>query len=152
MKDRIRQIMESQKMTQQNFSQFLGISSAALSSIFNGRTKPTLNIVEAIHRKLPQVNMLWLLYGEGESLSPSTVGETTQPEAVERRQGGLQFDFEDAPQEPVKTPSVHARRTVKEPADVAETMKNPDNVVRHIIEIKVYYDDLTYESFVPKRQ
>ena len=152
MKDRIRQIMESQKMTQQNFSQFLGISSAALSSIFNGRTKPTLNIVEAIHRKLPQVNMLWLLYGEGESLSPSTVGETTQPEPVERRQGGLQFDFEDAPQEPVKTPSVHARRTVKEPADVVETMKNPDNAVRHIIEIKVYYDDLTYESFVPKRQ
>ena len=48
MKDRIKRLMESQHMTQQTFADFIGISSASLSSIFNGRTKPTLNTVEAI--------------------------------------------------------------------------------------------------------
>ena len=51
MKDRIRQIMEAQHMTQQTFANFIGINAASLSSIFNERTRPTLNIVEAIKSK-----------------------------------------------------------------------------------------------------
>ena len=62
MKDRIKQIMESKHMTQQVFAQFIDMSPASLSSIFNGRTKPTLNIVEAIKRKIPDINTNWLLY------------------------------------------------------------------------------------------
>ena len=48
MKDRIKQIMDSQQMSQQSFAAFLDISPATLSSIFTGRTKPTLSTVEAI--------------------------------------------------------------------------------------------------------
>ena len=52
-------------MTQQTFSDFIGISSASLSSIFTGRTKPTLNTVEAIKSKFTKINLDWLLYGQG---------------------------------------------------------------------------------------
>ncbi|MFW5557571.1 MAG: helix-turn-helix domain-containing protein, partial [Prevotella sp.] len=45
MKDRIRLVMENQHQTQKVFANFIGMSEGALSSIFNGRTKPTLNIV-----------------------------------------------------------------------------------------------------------
>ena len=48
MKDRIRQIMESQHMTQQVFADFIGLAPATLSSIYNERTRPTLGVVEAI--------------------------------------------------------------------------------------------------------
>ena len=65
MKDRIRQIMESQHMTQQVFAQFIEMSPASLSSIFNGRTKPTLNIVEAIKKKIPDISIDWLMFGSG---------------------------------------------------------------------------------------
>ena len=54
MKDRIRQIMESQHMTQQVFAEFIGVGAATLSSIFNDRTRPTLNIVEAIKKENSQ--------------------------------------------------------------------------------------------------
>ena len=63
MKDRIKRLMESQHMTQQTFADFIGISSASLSSIFNGRTKPTLNTVEAIKGKFPTISLDWLMYG-----------------------------------------------------------------------------------------
>ena len=62
MKDRIRQIMEDQHLNQQNFAQLIGKSTATLSSIFNDRTKPSLDIVDAIKKKLPQVNLEWLPY------------------------------------------------------------------------------------------
>ena len=39
MKDRIRQIMESQHMTQQVFADFIGLAPATLSSIYNERTR-----------------------------------------------------------------------------------------------------------------
>ena len=44
MKDRIKHIMEEQHMSQQVFADFIGLSPATLSSIFNGRTRPTLNM------------------------------------------------------------------------------------------------------------
>ena len=66
MKDRIRQIMESQHMTQQLFADYIGQSPATLSSIFNGRTRPTLNIVEAIKKKIPHINTDWLMFGSGD--------------------------------------------------------------------------------------
>ena len=65
-KDRIKQIMEDQKMTQQLFADFLQQSPATLSSIFNGRTRPTLNIVDAIKAKIPDISIEWLLYGSGD--------------------------------------------------------------------------------------
>ena len=66
MKDRIRQIMESQHMTQQVFAEFIGVGSATLSSIFNDRTRPTLNIVEAIKKKIPNISTDWLMFGSGD--------------------------------------------------------------------------------------
>ena len=52
-------------MTQQVFAQFIEMSPASLSSIFNGRTKPTLNIVEAIKKKSPDISTDWLMFGSG---------------------------------------------------------------------------------------
>src|SRR5574344_2099463 len=65
MKDRIKQLMEAQHMNQQTFATYTGIGTASLSSIFNGRTRPTLNHVDAIIEKFPNVNPLWLLKGIG---------------------------------------------------------------------------------------
>ena len=61
MKDRIRKVMETQNMTQQEFAEFLHISPASLSSIFTGRTRPTLSIVEAIKKSLPDISTDHLL-------------------------------------------------------------------------------------------
>ena len=62
-KDRIRMIMEDQHMTQQVFADFLQQSPATLSSIFNGRTRPTLQVIDAIKTKIPDISIEWLLYG-----------------------------------------------------------------------------------------
>lgn len=56
-------------MTQKEFSDATGIAPASLSSIFNGRTAPTMKHAEALHRYFPSLNMGWLLFGEGEMFS-----------------------------------------------------------------------------------
>ena len=59
-------IMEDQHMTQQVFADFLQQSPATLSSIFNGRTRPTLQVIDAIKSKIPDISIEWLLYGTGD--------------------------------------------------------------------------------------
>lgn len=68
LKDRIRQLMDELHMNQQSFAQLTRIGTASLSSIFNGRTRPTMNHVMGILDTLPDVNPLWLLRGEGPML------------------------------------------------------------------------------------
>ncbi|MBQ1634613.1 MAG: helix-turn-helix transcriptional regulator, partial [Bacteroidaceae bacterium] len=63
MKDRIYQLMKQQGLTQQEFANELCIAPATLSGIFNGRTKPTNNIVAAIHERFPELSIPWLMFG-----------------------------------------------------------------------------------------
>lgn len=71
--------MESQQMNQQSFANFIGVSPASLSSILQERTRPTLNIVEAIRSKMPNLNTDWLMWGEGEMFQPGSTDAVKEP-------------------------------------------------------------------------
>lgn len=157
MKNRIRQLMESQKMTQQMFANFIGMSTATLSSIFNERTKPTLNTVEAIRTKFPNINIDWLMFGNGTMFNNEN-GEIQLPTPPEDYAGeqSLMFEGNDSKNEnkPATMPQTSAiaetAKKTKEKntkVDIAYT----DNCSRRITEIRVFFDDLTYESFVPRK-
>ena len=77
MKDRIRQIMEAQHMTQQVFASAIGTTPATLSGIFNDRTRPTINIIESIKKKFPDISLEWLMFGIGDMYqqSPTPSGD-----------------------------------------------------------------------------
>ena len=162
MKDRIRQIMESRHMTQQEFADFIGTTPATLSGIFNDRTRPTINIVESVKKKIPDISTDWLLFGTGDmyqQVSPLSGDLIQTPESG--RSGGSQviesmIDFNSAstptPQSaPKATPYYNSVRTT--PSNlVREEMKIIDKPKRHVTEIRVYYDDQTWESFVPSKK
>jgi transcriptional regulator with XRE-family HTH domain len=162
MKDRIRQIMESQHMTQQVFAQFIEMSPASLSSIFNGRTKPTLNIIEAIRKKIPDISIDWLMFGSGPMYLER--GNTNQagssPSAIPHNQG-LDLDIFSSPIPEVSSQVAENRgstasmiNSVKSthPISLREDVKIIDKVQRRVTEIRVFYDDQTWESFVPAKK
>ena len=76
MKERILQIMRRENMTQQEFAKAIEVSPASLSNIFNGKTNPTNNHVSAIHRRFPDININWLMFGEGDMYT--TVSDETK--------------------------------------------------------------------------
>ena len=162
MKDRIRQIMESQHMTQQVFAQYIGVSPATLSSIFNGRTNPTMNIVEAIKKKIPNINTDWLMFGmEPMYLSPDGAPTTPATGAVETVSRGAATTSEPildfgplatpAPTRPSAAPNYNGVRSTH-PEMAYEEMKIIDKPPRRVIEIRVFYDDQTWDTFVPAKK
>lgn len=194
MKDRIRQLMEAQHMNQQTFASFTGIGTASLSSIFTGRTRPTLNHVDAIMDKFPNVNPMWLLKGiggmmlsAGDAASGAGGGEAPTGESTTR-------DMPDATTAggpamgTAPMASASLSRNIRNGAggasdnlsaplnlfDAAAGSMTPRNggsangpsqaqsfrfdaqqkviqIQRKITEIRVFYDDQTWESFVPKK-
>lgn len=163
MKDRIKEIMDSQHMSQQAFASFIDISPATLSSIFNGRTKPTLNMVEAIKKKIPNINTDWLMFGSGSMYEQKEKNapeyETPAPDdALTVNEQLLDFGMDDdtplPPQDKIIHPTAHKSNSVKTTHSESPNfeMKYVDRPQRHVVEIKVYYDDFTYESFVPVKK
>ncbi len=157
MKDRIRQIMESQHMTQQVFADFIGIAPATLSGIFTERTKPTINTIEAIKKKLPTLSTDWLMFGKEPMFIDETPAESPQvaSSTFSPGQEGL-FDF----QQPVSANAQIAQRTTPVQMGVkgtrlemsSENMNYIDKSSRKVTEIRVFYDDQTWESFVPAKK
>lgn len=159
MKERIRELMESLHKSQQDFAQFIEMSPASLSSIFNGRTKPTLTIVEAIKKKIPDISVEWLLFGVGDMYAnrqaTATSQESPTPTSSEPM---LEFDFDDEAKH--SRSEKNADQTVNSNNSVKHTrlenkeneVKSVDIVKRRVIEIRVYYDDYTFETFVPDKR
>ncbi len=160
MKDRIKQIMESQHMSQQIFADFIGIAPATLSGIFTERTKPTLNTVEAIKKKLPYLSTDWLMFGKGpmyaDSSSPDDVEGSQQSLSATHSHVEPMLDFSQplppTPQATVR-PSVVQNTTKNGRIEMGfENMNNFDKSQRKVTEIRVFYDDQTWESFVPAKK
>lgn len=195
MKDRIRQIMEDQKLNQQSFAQLIGKSTATLSNIFNDRTKPTLDIVDAIKKKFPQVNTEWLLFGtppmyinkvEGGAAASSSgasagAGGMGAEDSLDMyrgasasagmgAQGGMpgaggvvggamepSLDFgadgqDSSPASPSLFDQPQMNGVKRTPKNIANAeVKIVDKPQRRITEIRIFYDDQTWETFVPKK-
>lgn len=155
--------MDSQNMSQQAFASFIDISPATLSSIFNGRTKPTLNMVEAIKKKIPNISTDWLMFGTGSMYVQPIDAAMEQPSPAREvdkmtDEQLLDFGLDDDTPLPPPTKTVHpmapknnsVKATHSESPNIE--MKYIDRPRRHVVEIKVYYDDYTYESFVPAKK
>lgn len=136
MKDRIYQLMKYQGMSQKEFAATLCVAEGTLSGIFTGRTRPTNNIVNAIHECFPHISINWLMFGEGEMLLDNA---SSQTQDAASRQPDL-FSQENAPSSGVVS-------TPTSMSQIQEVVKYIDKPQRKITEIRVFYDDGTFETF-----
>ena len=150
MKDRIRQLMESQHMTQQTFSDFIGISSAS-HVVFLWKTKPTLNTVEAIKSKFTKINLDWLLYGQGPMFKDQVTEPNSSPGEAEIVSPGVSEGILDFPNptpsslpETEQISSPYSDNMYKSPSRTE--VKYVDKPQRRITEIRIFFDDQTWET------
>lgn len=154
MKDRIKLVMDSLHMGQQHFAKFIGISPASLSSIFNGRTKPTINIVEGIKAKIPNISTEWLVFGSGEMYVDNEGASSTITEVPNNKISEPMLSFSDP--SPISIESHSAVRSVERlpqnpSKDLFSEVNKVDKKERKITEIRVFFDDNTWESFSPSK-
>ena len=147
MKDRIYQFMKQQGMSQKQFASELCVAEATLSSIFTGRTRPTSALITAMHERFPEVSIPWLMFGKGDMYVGETVKETPAAAIPPSSQGDM---FAVTPSLAPAQEGGLPPTQVPSPAPILrETIKYIDKPQRKITEIRVFFDDGTYETFSP---
>ena len=132
--------------------------SAHLSSIFNGRTRPTLNVVEALKKKIPDINTDWLMFGSGKMYQNTAENSSPTPSASENGifDQSPMLDFEqNSPAVPQNLGQMTQNSAIinkSRPEIVREDIKILDKPQRKVMEIRVFYDDQTWDTFLPVKK
>lgn len=148
-KDRFKMIMDREKLTAGAFAESIGVAQATISHILGPRNKyPSTEVILRLHQRYDDINLEWLLTGKG-SMSKKPTMENSE------------FDyplFAENPENAAKEPGETENR--KEIA-LETTQKAPKEIVRQeiiykerpprkITEIRIFFDDNTYETFKPE--
>lgn len=139
MKDRIIQIMQNEGLSNAEFAEKIGISTSSLSHIYNGRNKPSLDVVLRIHNAYPLVNLDWLMTGQGE-MQNSSDGSSENAENAQPL--SMDFDF--------RTDDGFGMNGNTSQSAVKEDVRCIEKPHPRITEIRIFFDNGTYQVFKPE--
>lgn len=145
-RDRIKMIVEKENLPYGTFAEMIGVQQSTFSHILNGRNKPSLDVIMKIHQGYPSINLDWLLYGNG---------SMTSDNSAPSHQDNHPSLFDQNPINPADTrdDSKNRREIGSEPAisapkeTVIQEIKYIERPPRKITEIRIFFDDNTYETF-----
>lgn len=144
MKERIEEIMKKEQLSPALFAESIGIQRSALSHILNGRNNPSLDVVMKIHQRYNYINLEWLLYGKGAMTSQEVTKEGLQPSLFDENAINVSGDTignEYRKEIASKTVEVAPKEIVREEIRYIERPQ------RKITEIRIFFDDNTFEIF-----
>ncbi|MGL4852194.1 MAG: helix-turn-helix domain-containing protein [Phocaeicola sp.] len=147
MKERIATVVTKEGMTAAQFAEKIGISASSLSHILSGRNNPSLEVVMKIHKACSYMNLNWLLYGDGEmenglDLNQGTcspLGGVENSIFTPNRAGISEEDKEMGSGAPLNSSKELVREQIK-------YIEMPS---KKITEIRIFFDNGTYETFRP---
>lgn len=143
MKDRIAQIIRKEGLTATQFAEKLKISSSSLSHILSGRNNPSLEFVMKVHKACDYVNLNWLLYGEGEMETDIDSENHILPRETSLFPPEEPTIAENRKENEDKPPLTTTKEIVR------EEIKYVEVPAKKIVEIRIFYDNGTYEIFKP---
>jgi transcriptional regulator with XRE-family HTH domain len=70
MNRRIALVLRAKNISPSQFAEDLGVQRSGISHILNGRNKPSLEFIQKLIKKYPDISMNWLMFGEGPMMNP----------------------------------------------------------------------------------
>ena len=76
MKERILLLIKAKNLTAAQFADEIGVQKSGISHIISGRNNPSLDFVQKILLRFPEVNMEWLIMDKGPMFSGDSARQT----------------------------------------------------------------------------
>ena len=124
---RLQLIMVSNRLSASSFADRIGVQRSNVSHVLNGRNKPGYDFLLKVIQAFPKVNTHWLLTGD---------------EKAEEVSGFREEPVHSVSDEP---PMMYNETPVK--TTVSGKVQG-----KKIIKTVVFYDDFTFDAFVPNEQ
>lgn len=147
-KDRIKFIMEKENMASGAFAESITIQQSTLSHILNGRNNPSLDVIMKVHQKYNYINLEWLLYGKGNMTEEAQATTANAPNY-------LPSLFDENPINPTRESidsenrkEMASKTSITPTKDIEkQEIRYIERPPRKITEIRIFFDDNTYETF-----
>ncbi|MCH5229936.1 MAG: helix-turn-helix transcriptional regulator [Muribaculaceae bacterium] len=157
---RLKLLIESFKLSDSQFADKCGIARPTLSLILSGKNKKISDVLlSQIHQAFPEVSITWLLFGEGEMLNTC---KEIENEGLENSENSIfkgnsvdnseELNLVNSKQLEEIIQNVINKSLTSNLSSFKENLENifPKDKNRRVVKIMVYYDDSTFESFIPE--
>ena len=139
--NRLRQIASHYSLSPAAFADQVGVSRPVISHIFSERNKPSLEVIQKIGLAFPELDLTWLLYGDGQMLK-------TMAKEVERSDAKAQVPEKQIQEEiSVEEKPLPEKTTIQSKAP--ENQALVDIPQKRVVKIVFFYADNTFQEFVP---
>jgi plasmid maintenance system antidote protein VapI len=68
---RLELLMDHYELSASAFSDAIGVQRSSISHLISGRNKPSLDFILKVNTRFPEVDLYWLLLGEGDLIKKS---------------------------------------------------------------------------------
>ena len=153
---RLKFFMDYSGISNSQFADSCGIPRPTVSQLLNGRNKKISDVlIGMIHRGYPELSIMWLLFGEGEMLVADNAvsdiengGESSPPEG-----SGSSINISAGDDCNHDNKSVYASDSELKQGLESDALLSQKLVFRkeerRVVSITVFYDDSSYETFIP---
>jgi transcriptional regulator with XRE-family HTH domain len=133
--ERILAILKQKNLSPSQFADEIGVQRSSISHLISGRNNPSLEFIQKILSRFPEINTEWMLTGNG------TMNREGNSESGIINQEGTLFEN---PAEPEKKeiikPGAARRRVIDPPAEG-----------KRIEKIVFFYSDKSFREFIPEQ-
>lgn len=119
---RIQFLIASHQLSPSAFADRIGVQRSNVSHVLNGRNKPSFEFILKIIQAFPKVSAHWLLTGE-------------------QKADPIQTSV------PTETPNVPQQLKQEE-----KVVKSSNKNAKKIVKTMVFYDDFTFDTYLPNEQ
>lgn len=150
-KDRFKMIMDREKLTAGAFAESIGVAQATISHILGPRNKyPSTEVILRLHQRYSDINLEWLLTGEGEMSNNSSSATESQFDYPLFAENAVNpSNVTEQPENRKEIALETAQNATKE--IVKQEIIYKERPPRKITEIRIFFDDNTYETFKPEK-
>lgn len=126
MQNRFKQLLEEKNLTANRFAALIKVNASAMSHILNGHRKPGFDVLGKIAQAFPDVNLNWLISGEGPAYN--------------------QMADDSIIEKDIKTESSHEKPNQDLPLPQSINATNPPK--KRIKRIILFFEDGSFEDYL----
>lgn len=137
--NRLSFILKNYELSASSLADRIGVQRSSLSHLLSGRNKPSLDFILKLHQHFPEIDLYWLLKGEG---SPNKAVQKT----FESEEKVPITSKESTPVSTTPPSSPSSKRSVP---DNAEGETKQFSIPTHVEKIVLFYTDGTFKTYTP---
>jgi transcriptional regulator with XRE-family HTH domain len=135
MTERILSLIKYFNLSPSDFAEEIGVQRSSISHLMSGRNKPSLEFVQKIIARFPEVNTEWIMNGSGEMLKDGSAPIT----------GSLPFEVS-----PDNSEEIAQEFIKREPPRISPRKKPLDKEEKEVEKIIYLYKDKTFREYYPE--